>query len=242
MKKILLLSLLMIMSKYIFAQTQKEIYASPHLVITQLSDHTYMHTSYLNTNDFGKVSCNGMIVYDHQEVIIFDTPANDSSALALIHWINHNLHAKIIAIIPTHFHNDCLGGLAVFHKKHIPSYAYTKTIQIAKEKHLPVPQHGFDTTLLLSVGKEKVYAQFLGEGHTQDNIIGYFPKEKTMFGGCLIKELGAGKGNLEDANTNAWANSVTLLKAKYPDVQIIIPGHGKPGNQQLLDYTIQLFQ
>lgn len=65
---------------------------------------------------------------------------------------------------------------------------------------LPLPQQGFDSFLELEVGGESVYVDFLGEGHTCDNVIGYFPLEDIMFGGCLIKEVGAGKGNLAEAN------------------------------------------
>ncbi|GHT07754.1 hypothetical protein FACS1894139_16530 [Planctomycetales bacterium] len=93
----------------------------------------------------------------------------------------------------------------------------------------------------LPVGSKKIYAEFIGEGHTQDNIIGYFPTDSVMFGGCLIKEIGAGKGNLEDANAQAWSATVKKLKQKYPPTKIVVPGHGKYGGMELLDYTMTLF-
>lgn len=83
---------------------------------------------------------------------------------------------------------------------------------------------------------------FLGEGHTCDNVIGYFPLEDIMFGGCLIKEVGAGKGNLAEANPDEWAETVKRVKAKYPNTKIVIPGHGKYGGMELLEYTITLFE
>ena len=63
-----------------------------------------------------------------------------------------------------------------------------------------------------------------------------------MFGGCLVKEIGAGKGNLEDANVSEWSKTIKGVKAKYGNAEIIVPGHGEAGNQGLLDYTIQLFK
>ena len=72
--------------------------------------------------------------------------------------------------------------------------------------------------------------------------MGYFPDEQILFGGCLVKEIGASKGNLADANTQAWASSVKKIKLLYPNVKIVIPGHGKPGGVELLDYTIGLFK
>lgn len=65
-----------------------------------------------------------------------------------------------------------MGGLNAFHKHDIISIANSKTIEIAKEK---------------------------SEGHNTDTIVGYYPHEKVLFGGCLIKELNATKGNLADA-------------------------------------------
>ena len=217
-------------------------FTSDKLIIQKVKDHVYQHISYFNSETYGKVRCNGMIVFAKNEAIVFDTPVDDSASTELINWVKDSLHCKIIAVIPTHFHEDCLGGLGAFHKQGIPSYASNKTIKSATLKKYQVPQKGFDNLMELKVGDRKVIAEFVGEGHTRDNIIGYFPSEKVMFGGCLIKEIDAAKGNLEDANVNDWSATVTRLKAKYPDTQIVIPGHGKTGDMALLDYTIRLFQ
>jgi metallo-beta-lactamase class B len=220
----------------------KEVYKSNNLVVTQITENTFKHTSFKQTTDFGNVPCNGLIVRDNNEVIIFDTPTNDSSSAELITWIAQTLHCKINAIIPTHFHDDCLGGLNAFHQNNIPSYAYLNTIKLAKENGLAVPQHSFIDSLVLTVGREKIIATFFGEGHTKDNIVGYFPSENVLFGGCLIKELDANKGYLGDANIAAWPSTVEKVKKKYPNVKVVLPGHGAHGNHRLLDYTIQLFK
>ncbi|GLU52962.1 subclass B1 metallo-beta-lactamase [Dyadobacter frigoris] len=214
---------------------------SDKIIIQKVTDNVYQHITYFQSETFGKVPCNGMIVFNKNEAVVFDTPVDDSTSLILINWVRDSLHCKIVAIIPTHFHEDCLGGLAAFHKQGIRSYAANQTIKFAKAKNYQIPQNGFDNLLELKVGGKKVIAEFNGEGHTKDNIIGYFPSDKVMFGGCLIKEIDATKGNLEDANVNAWSETVTKLRGKYPDTKIVIPGHGKTGNTALLDYTIKLF-
>jgi metallo-beta-lactamase class B len=220
----------------------KEVYKSNSLVVKQITENSFQHISYKQTTDFGNVPCNGLIVRDNNEVIIFDTPTSDSSSTELITWVTQTLHGKINAIIPTHFHDDCLGGLNAFHQNNIPSYAYFNTITLAKENGLAVPQHSFTDSLVLKVGDEKIIATFFGEGHTKDNIVGYFPSENVLFGGCLIKELDANKGYLGDANIAAWPSTVKKVKEKYPNLQMVVPGHGAHGNNQLLDYTIQLFK
>lgn len=220
----------------------KIMYKSDDLVIIKLSDNLYQHISFLNTDSFGKVECNGMIAKDGNETVIFDTPSDDKSSAELISWIKNDLHANINAVVPTHFHNDCVGGLKEFDKNNIPSYSNNKTIELAKAAGANVPTHGFDNELTLHVGSQKVYAKFFGEGHTKDNVVGYFPKENAIFGGCLIKEVNATKGYLGDANVQAWSATVEKLKTQYPDAKIIIPGHGKIGGIELLDYTIKLFK
>ncbi|MCD8540488.1 MAG: subclass B1 metallo-beta-lactamase [Leadbetterella sp.] len=219
----------------------KEIYRSDDLVIIQISENAFEHVSYLQTQDFGNVPCNGLVVRDGHETLVFDTPTNDKSAAELIRWVTDSLHCKINAVIPTHFHNDCLGGLKPFHDKGVPSYAYARTVELAKENGYVVPQNIFSDSLILKVGKEKIITKFFGEGHTRDNVVGYFPAEKVMFGGCLIKELNAGKGYLGDANVTDWPATVEKVKQAYPDVTIVVPGHGKYGDSRLLDYTIKLF-
>ncbi|EJL74883.1 subclass B1 metallo-beta-lactamase [Chryseobacterium populi] len=220
----------------------KIVYQSDNLIITQLSKNIYQHISFLNTESFGKVSCNGMIVEDGNEAVILDTPTNDESSEELISWIKNNLHSKVNAVVATHFHDDCVGGLKEFDKNNIPSYANNTTIELAKKNNANVPGHGFNDAITLNAGKQEIVIKYFGEGHTKDNVVAYVPEQEAMFGGCLIKEKDATKGYLGDANVHAWSETVEKVKKAYPDVKIVIPGHGDTGGQELLDYTIQLFK
>ncbi len=219
-----------------------DVYHAEDLVIIQISDNAFLHTSFLQTNDFGYVPCNGMIVRNGDEVVVFDTPTNNKSAEDLINFIKEKLQCKINAIVPTHFHNDCLGGLAAFHKLKIPSFGTFTTIELAKKNNVAVPQNGFNDSLNLSLGNTYAVVKYFGQGHTKDNVVGYFPKENILFGGCLIKELGATKGYLGDANVGEWSRTVEKVKQQYPNVKLVIPGHGEIGGRELLDYTIKLFK
>ncbi len=216
-------------------------YASETLLIEQISDGVYQHTSFLDTESFGKVPCNGMIVMSGGEAIIFDTPTTGAASAELIDWVEDQLQNSVKAVVPTHFHQDCLAGLDEFHRRQIPSYAYRRTIDLAKRNGVTPPQNGFDDSLELSVGNQTVDVAFVGEGHTKDNVVAYFSAESVLFGGCLVKEVGAGKGNLEDANIAAWSATIVRLQERYSKVAVIIPGHGKRGGSELLDFTRQLF-
>jgi metallo-beta-lactamase class B len=209
--------------------------------ITQLTENTFVHSSFLQTNDFGKVSCNGLIVRDGAEVVIFDTPTDDAGSKILLQWIQQTLHARVKAIVPTHFHNDCLGGLHAFHDAGIPSVANQMTIELARLNQVIVPNQGFQKQIELPVGNSTVHVHDFGAGHTKDNVVAYFAKEKVLFGGCLLKELHASKGFLGDAVVADWSRTVMHVKQAFPDVKWVVPGHGQVGDKALLDYTIQLF-
>lgn len=219
-----------------------EVYKSKDLIVLQIAENSFKHTSFKQTNDFGNVPCNGLVVRSNNEVVVFDTPTNNKSAEELINWIKETLHCKINAVVPTHFHDDCLGGLKAFHENDIPSYAYFKTIELATANNMVVPNNSFRDSLILKVGNESVNAVFFGEGHTKDNVVGYFPSDDVLFGGCLIKELDASKGYLGDATIAEWSTTVERIKKQYPNLKIVVPGHGQHGDKKLLDYTIKLFK
>jgi len=226
-----------------FAQTAPADTSANGIIVQQLAPHVYEHISFMSTKDFGKVDCNGMIVVTDNEAVIFDTPADNKSAEALIDYSNKH-HWKIKAVIATHFHDDCVGGVEAFSQHQVPCYATNATIELLKtagNKNYKLIQ-GFNDSLILSVGNEKVYARYFGEGHTKDNIVAWFPEDKAVFGGCLIKAVGATKGYLGDANTDDWPATVRKVSQHYPTAAIVIPGHGKWGGAELFDYTVKLFE
>jgi metallo-beta-lactamase class B len=222
----------------------RTVYKSAQLTVTPVSPHAYQHISYMQTQDFGKVSCNGMVVLNGGEAVVFDSPADTQSAQELLRFVTDSLHSRITAVVPTHFHADCVGGLEAFFAAGIPVHVSNKTIALLKKKgkSFSGPLLPFTDSLVLPLGNQKVEARYFGAGHTTDNIVGYYGPEEVLFGGCLIKAVGAKKGNLEDADTVAWSQTVSSLKAAYPRVKVVIPGHEQTGGAELLDYTVELFR
>ncbi|MTI29550.1 subclass B1 metallo-beta-lactamase, partial [Xanthovirga aplysinae] len=204
--------------------------------------NTFVHKSFLETSSFGKVSCNGVVYVQKGKAVVFDTPTNETATKELIEWIQNGLECKIIGVVVSHFHEDCLGGLEVFHQAGIESYASDLTIELAKSEKMPIPKNGFKNKLKLRVGNKWILNEFMGEGHTTDNIVSYMPSEKVLFGGCLVKELNANRGYVGDGNVKVWSNTVSKVKNKYHKAKLVVPGHGKTGDLALLEYTIKLFE
>lgn len=237
----LVIAIFLLISWVSNSQNGSLVYESPSLQIKKISEQTYIHISYLDTEKYGKVACNGMFVISDKEAVMLETPINDEVSEELINWIEKEQEAKITAVIVHHFHVDCLGGLKMFHKRKIPSFANQMTINLASGDDFEPPLNAIQSGHKIRVGNEFVTSHYFGQAHTEDNIVSYIPAEGILFGGCMVKALGASKGNIEDADVKKWPQSIRRIKEEYPSLKWVVPGHGKAGGVELLDYTITLF-
>ncbi len=232
--------LLMVLAVLACNTNEETVYKSDNLSIKKVGPHSYVHTSFLNTEQWGKVPCNGLLVLSDGKALVCDSPSEQAVAEELINWIENEKEAKIQAMVPTHFHVDCIGGAQAFINKRIPVLAYEKTQELLKDKNVAV--RAVPGTFEMMIGGREVECRYFGAGHTIDNIVVAVPGDEVLFGGCLVKAAGAKKGNLEDANEAAWSGTVQKVAEAYPTVKTVIPGHGATGGKELLDYTITLFK
>ncbi len=209
--------------------------------LVKVTDKVYIHRSMLQTNDFGKVSCNGMLYIVDGEASIVDTPTDLPQTEVLLSWLEDQ-DVQVTSVIVNHFHADCLAGLSAFHSRNIPSYGNLQTQRLALADSVVAPLYTFTDSLIVKVGSGHIVSLFPGQAHTIDNTVSYVPSEQVLFGGCMMKSLKAGKGNLEDANVEQWSETIEQVRILFPDMEYVIPGHGRHGSIDLLDYTIEMFE
>ena len=222
-----------------YSQPKPSSYSSENLTIHRLTDHTYIHTSFIDYQG-NKIGCKGLIYINNNEAFILDSPTDDISSEELISWLQKVQKLKITGVLATNFHLDCLGGFSTFYKYNIPTYGSELTKTLAEANGSETPRNTFKNELRFYDNKLKI--KYLRAGHTKDNVVVYMPDEKVLFGGCLIKALNTAKGNLYDANISEWSNTVRKIKNQFVDAEYVIPGHGDSGDITLLDYTIELFE
>ncbi len=208
--------------------------------LIQISSNTWIHQSDMTLEPYGTFGCNGLLYLNSGQALLADTPVNSHNSGLLIDWLSKR-DLEITGIVVTHFHEDCLGGLEVFHELGIPSYAHQLTPGLAKKSSAVPPRRTFSYSLALEVAGKPVIAAYLGEAHSPDNVVVYIPSENVLFGGCMVKSLNSGKGNLEDANVDKWSETVSKVATRFKP-KVVIPGHGSYGGPELLEYTIDLFQ
>lgn len=239
---ILLLFFTIVTINNISAENRPVITIDNDLQLRTISENVWIHISHIDLPKWGKVAANGMVVYTDKELVIVDTPWNDFQTQLLISWFENHYEVKDIKVLVTHYHDDNLGGLGWVHNKGIDSYSIKRTQDICKERGLPIPKNTIENNFIFEYHDIPLEIQFLGEGHTVDNISVYLPTEHILFGGCSVKALrNSSLGNTRDANIKSWPITLRNMKNYYSDTKIVIPGHGKEGSITLLDHTLSLF-
>jgi metallo-beta-lactamase class B len=142
----------------------------------------------------------------------------------------------------THFHNDRMGGLSVTAARGIASFAFASTVKEARshdmgeiDRPLPTKLHAFD------LGGRSVEAFYPGPAHTVDNAVAFDRDSGVLFGGCMMRARRATDlGNVADAYVANWAATVSLVAERYPNPDVVVPGHGDAGGRDLYDHTVAL--
>lgn len=209
--------------------------------LSAVNNHIWVHTSYQVYNGFLTPS-NGLVVVTTKGLVMIDTCWDNDDTRQLIDLAERKFQQKFILAIVTHGgHADRIGGIDALVERGIKVIGTSRIAEIAKKAGYREPIAKLDNKTDLEIGNIKLQTYFPGEAHTVDNITVWFPNDKILFGGCLVKgENSKNLGNTADANVNEWASTLRNLLKEYPDVKLVIPGHGTPGDKHLIEHTLFL--
>ncbi|MCE9668955.1 subclass B1 metallo-beta-lactamase [Myxococcus stipitatus] len=212
---------------------------SDDVTVRGIAPGVWLHETVAETQDFGRVAANGLLIEDGEASILVDTGWNAAQGALLTTWARETLHRPVRAAISTHFHEDRTGGIPALAGQGIPVHALELTAKLSSEQGLPVPGQTFTDSLAL--GPVELF--FPGAGHARDNLVVWHAKSGVLFGGCFVKDAAATNlGNLSDADVSAWPASLERTLQRYPEARMVIPGHGEPGGPELLAHTRSLLR
>ena len=215
---------------------------SRRLTISHLTGDFYIYTTYGSYNG-NPVPSNSMYLVTSKGVVLFDTPWDSTQFQPLLDSIKMKHNKAVVLCISTHFHEDRTAGLEYYRRKGIKTYTTKRTDELSKAGN--EKRAGFlmykDTTF--TIGQHVFQTYYGGQGHTPDNIVIWFGKEKILYGGCLVKSSEAEDlGNLSDANVKEWASTIRNIQQKFKDPAYIIPGHLDWLSKESLTHTLYLIQ
>lgn len=237
--------ILIIILSFLFAGISKaqenEIEINDDIKLERINESFYVHISWFNDPDFGRFPSNGLLFIKNGEAIMIDTPNNNEQTKQLLDYLKDSMDISVKKLIIGHSHEDCLGGFGYIKSLGIESISGALTKDVCVKKKLPIPDNTFDQKLEFEFHGEKVICEYFGGGHTIDNIVVYFPSDKILFGGCLIKSLNSnGLGYIKESDIENWDKTIVKIMREFPDIDYVIPGHGAFGDTQLLKHTIEL--
>jgi glyoxylase-like metal-dependent hydrolase (beta-lactamase superfamily II) len=215
---------------------------SQDLKISKLTDKQYIFTTYQNFKG-DRVSANGMYVLTTQGAILLDSPWDSTQLQPLLDSIEKKHHQKVILCIATHSHEDRARGLAYYKSKGIKTYTSALTDSILNVHGEAGPEFHFKKDTLFNIGGCKIQIFYAGPGHTIDNMVAWFPGEKILYGGCLIKSTEATDlGYVKESNLEEWPLTLQKLKQKFPKPKFVIPGHQDWKNVHSIEHTLDLLK
>jgi len=221
---------------------QEIIEISPDLSVKQLTRRVWLYTATATLEGVANpVPANGLILTSGYSAMLVNTCWNDEQVNALADWVSEKFEGKIELAVPTHAHQDCAGGLGAAKALGAETWALHKTTVKLYDLGGAVPQKSFQGEKLLFCGDLEVELYYPGAGHTDDNIVVWIPEEKVLFGGCLLRpHEAADLGNVADADLKAYPDTLEEVEDRYKDADIVVPGHGNPGDRDLIKHTKNL--
>ena len=219
----------------IFGQTEEA-----KLKISHLTGDFYIYTTY-NTYKESRLPANGMYLLTNNGVVLFDTPWDTTQFQPLLDSIKLKHNKNVILCIATHWHSDRTEGLAYYKQKGIKTYTTVLTDELSKKNHKKRAEFLITKDTVFNIGPYLFETYYPGEGHTADNIIVWFGKEKILYGGCLIKGADAEDlGFLGDANVEEYETTLKRVQKKCRDPKFIITSHSDWNNINSLNHSIEL--
>ena len=219
----------------IFGQT-----AETKLKISHLTGDFYIYTTY-NTYEGEQIPANGMYLITKNGVVMFDTPWDTTQFQPLLDSIKMKHNKSVTTCIATHWHGDRTEGLEFYKRQGIKTYTTLLTDELSIKNNKKRAEFLMTKDTVFTIGQYSFETYYPGEGHTTDNIIVWFSKEKILYGGCLIKGADAETlGYLGDANVAAYETTLKRVEQKCPHPKFIIISHSDWNNINSLKHSIKL--
>jgi len=215
---------------------------TPQLKISHLTGDLYVYTTWMDLGGYMYPS-NSMYLVTREGVALFDTPWDSTQFQPLLDSIEARHNKKVILCIATHYHDDRTAGLEFYKSKGVKTYTSKMTWDLCEEFDQKQAEFYFEKDTTFNLGGYRIKTYYPGEGHTKDNIVIWFKKDKALYGGCLVKSTeNTGLGNVADANLGEWGNSIKNVIRKFPKPKYVVPGHlGWESNKGLI-HTLELLR
>ncbi len=210
------------------------------LKISHLTGDFYVFTTY-NEYKGNRISANGMYLLTNMGAVLFDSPWDSTQFQPLLDSIRIRHNQPVVLCLATHFHEDRTAGLDYYRRQSIKTFTTRQTDELSRKRGMKRAEFLMNSDTVFTVGQYSFQTYFPGHGHTPDNVIVWFKKERILYGGCLVKSVDdATLGNLADASSADYATTIENVVRTCRKPKHIIPGHNSWQNTHSLQHTLNM--
>ena len=211
-----------------------------NLKISHLTGDFYVFVTY-GSYQGKRIPANGMYLLTKEGAVVFDTPWDTTQFQPLLDSIRVKHNKKVILCFATHFHEDRTAGLEYFRQQGAKTFTTRQTDELSKKRGMKRAEYLIDKDTVFKAGRYSFQIYYPGHGHTPDNIVIWFEKEKILYGGCLIKSVeDSNLGNLGDASIKDYPTTLKNVLNKCRNPKYIIPGHNNWTDANSLKHTLKM--
>lgn len=215
---------------------------SSYVELHKVKNNIWVHTTYSDYNGI-RTPSNGLVIDTSKGLVLIDTPWNDEQAKELVKLAKGKFKKDFSMALITHAHEDRIGGISTLLEDRTDVRSTSLTAELAEKNGFKKPEPSLDSNPVIKVGDVNFEVFYPGEGHSADNIVVWIPQYKVIFGGCLVKAMDSKSiGSTTDANIEQWPVSLKKVLEKYPEAEVVIPGHGNWGGIELMEHTLELLK
>jgi metallo-beta-lactamase class B len=147
----------------------------------------------------------------------------------------------VVLCFATHWHSDKTAGLEYYRQHGIKTYTTVHTDELSKKNNKKRAEFLMSKDTVFNVGQYSFETYYPGQGHTEDNIVIWFKKEKILYGGCLIKGVDdKDLGYLGDANVTEYASTLKKVQEKCRMPKFVIVAHSDWKNINSLKHSLKM--
>jgi len=213
----------------------------PDLTVRELAPSVLLHTTWKELPDLGRFPSNGLVVLGERGALLVDTAWTEEATVRLLDHVERAHERRVTDVIVTHSHDDRTSGVKEALRRGARVHALGLTADRTKAAGRGVPTETFEQSTVVELAGVRAEAFFPGAAHAPDNVVVWLPASRILAGGCMIRSGDSTSlGWLGDASLATWAESVRAVQRRFPEVAIVVPGHGDPGDASLLAHTVEL--
>ena len=177
---------------------------------------------------------NSVVLNTDAALLVVDTKFG-KAADRLYRAVSAQAGNKPIIVVNTHSDLDHTGGNLLYKNARIISGQVLEDYWISANKGKEgMPSVWVTDTLNLLLGDENVLLISMGQSHTWCDVVVYFPNRELLVTGDLVFN-GINTFFEEKKGSNGLKSIEALKKLEaFPEVQMVVPGHGAPGGRELI--------